>query len=139
MIKNTGREVYLSGIGVKAAESIGLNTLVGIRDDDGYLEQYDPASIVASAYAYNIVGVAIAPITGGTNDGDVETDKDVVVGCLLKMDTNADIALVDQGKQVYGEDASTAKEAAVADGNIIGVLWEYLGGNEGYVLVEPQG
>ena len=80
-----------------------------------------------------MVGVATASIAGGAADGDVNTDKDLVLGGIFLFDTNADIDENDVGKLVYGETSLQVKVAAVTDGVVVGRLIQYNGDNTGYV------
>lgn len=127
---------YYLVVPVKKNETIGANRLVGVRSTDGFLEEYDPAS-VAAAYTYNIVGVAIEPIdtTADAADGDTVTDKQVKYDVILKMDTNADATDLDLGVLVYGETDIQVKVAAQVDGIQVGRLVEYLGANVGRVFI----
>lgn len=126
----------VGGLPVKADAVIGQFTLVGVRDDDGVLEPYAPADIVASAYGYNAVYVALNHLEGGASDGDVVSKHEVVTKAIVLFNCNVDVTDAAVGTQVYGEDDNTVSVGAVADGNIVGTLLQYNGDNTGYVLVD---
>lgn len=116
---------------LEAGTVFHMNTLVGIRNSDGFAEPNDGAT------TYNTVGVipSSADTTLDSSDGD--TVVELRTGVYIEL-VAAGMAQDDQGKPVYSSDNQTVSLTQAGTEHLIGKIYEVISATKVLVFIDPN-